>query len=83
MNQNNNNQLACKLVWLWLIFNLDSFGTFTVYWCRNIIFHVHHCLDRRDSLKRATNISLVDVAEPDDGEPREMVMSCSQYNTIQ
>ncbi|KAJ7393843.1 Cold shock domain-containing protein E1 [Desmophyllum pertusum] len=29
-------------------------------------------VDRRDSLKRATNISLVDVAEPDDGEPREM-----------
>ena len=31
-------------------------------------------LDRRDSLKRATQISLVDVAEPDDGEPREMVI---------
>lgn len=35
---------------------------------------LHHSLDRRDSLKRATQISLVDVAEPDDGEPREMVM---------
>lgn len=29
-------------------------------------------VDRRDSLKRATQINLVDVAEPDDGEPREM-----------
>ena len=34
-----------------------------------------HFLDRRDSLKRATQINLVDVAEPDDGEPREMVIS--------
>lgn len=32
-------------------------------------------LDRRDSLKRATQINLVDVAEPDDGEPREMVIN--------
>lgn len=29
-------------------------------------------VDRRDSLKRATNISLVDVAEPNDGETREL-----------
>ena len=32
-------------------------------------------VDRRDSLKRATNISLVDVAEPIDGESRELVMA--------
>ena len=32
-------------------------------------------VDRRDSLKRATNISLVDVAEAIDGESRELVMA--------
>jgi len=39
-----------------------------------LTFLLHHALDRRDSLKRATQINLVDVAEPDNGEPREMVM---------
>lgn len=34
-------------------------------------------VDRRDSLKRATSISLVNVAEADNGETREMVMAAT------
>lgn len=39
------------------------------------IFFLSYYLDRRDSLKRAANISLVDVAEADEGEIREMVLT--------
>ena len=38
-------------------------------------FFLSYYLDRRDSLKRAANISLVDVAEADEGEIREMVVT--------
>ena len=49
---------------------MSSYCTLWVLWQ---FFFLSYYLDRRDSLKRAANISLVDVAEADEGEIREMV----------